>query len=53
MNQFDVMRQCIGMHTVVGDLKRVVKRLDDVGEVGAKGEFSDDVRHVYLCGESV
>lgn len=43
----------MGIHTIVSDLERVVKRLDDVGEVGAKGEFSDDVRHVDFCGESV
>lgn len=53
MNQPDAMRQCMGIRTVVSDLERVVKRLDDVGEVRTEREFSDDVRHVNFCSKSV
>ena len=38
--------------TIMRNFERVVERLGDVREVGAKGEFRDDMREIHDCKTS-
>jgi len=38
----------MGEHTFIGNLKRIVERLYNFGEVRPKREFGDDMRQVHF-----